>query len=494
MEQANAVYVDTIAKAMIKHWPKAFVGAWRGQGNKADSEWTRYYREFEKAGAKVSFWKLDQPESGKADLEKRIRLAGGSRLGPASRFVRFSTRDNPVLGFIERTNLAVDNAIRLAAFVSARKSGWSAQDAAALAKNLTVNFNRRGEWGSTINALYPFANASIQGTQILFRAMTSKRMAKYGIGLVALGIILDAVNAGLSHEDDDGELAYDKIPDWKSRTNLAVMLGPDSGSAASIWLPYGYSLFPYLGQQIGKVARGVKEPGDAMADFAAAMFGAFSPITGEDFQSTITPTILDPVNEMAMNKDWLGRPIRPENAYADYGPDAYKFYAGASEASKALADMMNRATGGTIAESGAIDVSPEYIDHMFGFMTGGAGRTAGRMTDLVAKSVTGNFDEIELRDVPVARSLVYDTGDWLDRDRYYRFRDDVKEAHASAKAYREAGKTVPKHVAKIDRLYTDLLAAEKALRAMKKQGGGDQERVYIGFNKRFLKAAGPQGE
>lgn len=505
---------NTIAKAMIKHWPKAFVGAWRGQGNKADSEWTRYYREFEKAGAKVSFWKLDQPESGKADLEKRIRLAGGSRLGPASRFVRFSTRDNPVLGFIERTNLAVDNAIRLAAFVSARKSGWSAQDAAALAKNLTVNFNRRGEWGSTINALYPFANASIQGTQILFRAMTSKRMAKYGIGLVALGIILDAVNAGLSHEDDDGELAYDKIPDWKSRTNLAVMLGPDSGSAASIWLPYGYSLFPYLGQQIGKVARGVKEPGDAMADFAAAMFGAFSPITGEDFQSTLTPTMLDPINEMTANRDWLGIPIRPENPYSDYGPDAYKYYSGVSAGSREIADYLNRATGGTVAEPGFIDVSPEYIDHAFGFATGGAGRFYGRTADTMAKLLTGQAEEIESRNIPFYRSLQYETGDWLDRDRYYRFREIVREANYERKTYEEIGQPVPPHVRRVANLYDDSLAAERALREYRSALNGLEERdltkaekaerreaidgraknIYLAFNRKVLAVLGPQGE
>ncbi len=485
---------NAIAKAMIRDWPKAFVGAFRGMGNKADSDWTRHYREFEKAGAKVSFWRLDQPEAGKADLDKRIRLAGGSRLGPASRFVRLSTRDNPVLGFIERTNLAVDNAVRLAAFVAARKRGWPAQDAAALAKNLTVNFNRRGEWGATINALYPFANAGIQGTQIMFRAMTSKRMAKYVVGLIALGIILDAVNAGLSVEDDDGELAYDKIPDWKNRTNLAVMLGPEADDAANIWMPYGYSLMPYLGQQIGKVRRGVKEPGQAMADFAAAMFGAFSPLSGETLNAVLTPTMLDPINEMAMNEDWLGRPIRPENAYADYGPDAYKYFAGASDASKALADTMNRATGGSIAESGLIDVSPEYIDHMFGFATGGMGRFVGRTVDVISKSVTGNFEEIESRNIPLVRDVLYETGDWLDRDRYYRFRDEVREARAAVKAYNAAGRPVPRNVAVLDALYDDMLAAERELKNLRKQGGEGQTRVFLAFNRQFLKAAGKQGE
>lgn len=483
---------NAIAAAMIRDWPKAFAGAFRGMDNKEDSEWTRYWREFEESGAKVSFWKLEQPEAGKADLEKRIRLAGGSRFGPVSRFVRFSTRDNPVLGFVERTNLAVDNAIRLAAFVAARKRGWTKQEAASLSKNMTVNFNRRGEWGATINALYPFANASIQGSQILFRALSSKRMAKYLVGMVVLSVILDAVNASFSAVDDDGELAYDKIPDFKNRTNMFIMLGPKSEEAFSIWMPYGFSVFPYVGQQIGKVYRGVKKPDEAMRDVAGAIFNSFSPINGEGVSAMLTPTVLDPISEMTMNEDWLGRPIRPEYP-RDYGPDAYKYYGGVSEISKQLADIANRATGGNTAESGLIDVSPEYIDHAFGFLTGGMGRTLGQTIDLAAKAGTGNLAEIEDRDIPIYRNLIQSTGDWLDRDRYYKFREEVNEAKKAANAYRDAERPVPRHIRLLEGLAPDLKKAEKA----RKSNKGDekaQAKIFLQFNKLFIKTMGPQGE
>lgn len=507
---------NALAKAMVKSWPKAWAAAMRGQKGLGDnSEWGKWYTEFEKAGAKVSFWKLEQPEAGRSDMEKRIKLAGGNILQRGSRFVRFSTRDNPVLGFIERVNLAVDNAVRLAAYVEARKQGWSKPEAASLSKNLTVNFNRRGEWGATINALYPFANAGIQGTQVLLRAMTSKRMAKYALGMVTLGTLLDQLNAAWSEEDDDGELAYDKIPDWKNQMNLTVMLGPDSDNAATLWLPYGYNLFPYLGQQASKVMRGVKEPGEALADFAGAMFGAFSPLGGRDFQSTITPTMLDPINEMAMNEDWLGRPIRPESPYNDYGPDAYKFYRGASAASKMMADGLNRATGGTIAESGAIDVSPEYIDHAFGFVTGGAGRFVGRTVDTMGKLLTGDTGAIEERNIPFYRSLQTDTGDWLDRNRYYTFREEVREQLESVDLYKEAGRKVPDHIRRALRLEDSLKAAEKVLREQRKilrtlddndkmpaelkrerrdRIEAAQTRQMLVFNKRYVQVMGKQGE
>lgn len=505
---------NKLAKAMIKTWPKAWVAAYRGQLNKADTEWTRYYREFEESGAKVSFWKLEQPEAEVQDLARRVRMAGGSLRQRGSKYLRISTRDNPVLGFIERVNLAVDNAVRLAAYVEARKQGWSKGEAASLSKNLTVNFNRRGEWGATINAFYPFANAAIQGTQILFRAMTSKRMAKYAVGMVIMGMILDQVNAAMSEEDDDGDLAYDKIPDWKNRMNLVVMLGPDSGHAVTVWMPYGYSLFPYMGQQLSKILRGVKEPGDAMADFAGAMFGSFSPITGGDLMSTLTPTMLDPINEMTANRDWLGIPIRPENPYSDYGPDAYKYYSGVSAGSREIADYLNRATGGTVAEPGFIDVSPEYIDHAFGFATGGAGRFYGRTADTMAKLLTGQAEEIESRNIPFYRSLQYETGDWLDRDRYYRFREIVREANYERKTYEEIGQPVPPHVRRVANLYDDSLAAERALREYRSALNGLEERdltkaekaerreaidgraknIYLAFNRKVLAVLGPQGE
>ncbi|MEM7747568.1 MAG: LPD38 domain-containing protein [Pseudomonadota bacterium] len=506
---------NRIAKDMAKNWPRAFAGAFRGQRNKSDTKWSQYYKEFDEAGAKVSFWVLDQPEAGKADMEKRIKLASGNLLQKASKFARFSTRDNPVLGFIERTNLAVDNAVRLAAFVSARDAGWEVQDAAALSKNLTVNFNRRGEWGATINALYPFANAGIQGTQILVRAMTAKRMIKYTVGMIALGAILDQVNASWSEEDEDGELAYDKIPDWKNQMNLVVMLGPDSGNAATIWMPYGYNIFPYMGQQASKVARGVKDPSDALGDLALAAFSAFSPLGGGNLQSILTPTMLDPVNEMVANEDWLGRPIRPESPYSDYGPDAYKFYRGASTTARVTADTLNRATGGTIAESGMIDVSPEYIDHAAGFAFGGVGRFAGRTVDLAGNLLTGQIAEIEDKDIPFYRSLQTTTGDWLDQSRYYSFRERVREGAEAAETYRENNLPVPDHIARLAKLEDGLKAVEKELRKTRKQKraiDADEDlslgekatkrqeirekdlKEMMPFNKKFVEVMGPQGE
>lgn len=479
-----------IRLAMVRDWRKALVGAYRGAGNKADTEWTRYYREFEKAGGKVSFWTLEQPEAGQADLNKRIWLASGPRAARIAKTIIspsafFSTRDNGVLHAIERINIAVDNAIRLSAFVAARKRGWSEAQAASLAKNLTVNFNRRGEGGATINALYVFFNASVQGSVTMLKAMRSKKVAMIALGLIAAGFLNDLSNAYLSDEDDDGVLFYDKIPDYESQSSFQFMLGKDSETAGAIPMPYGWRIFPYLGQQIGKIRRGVKEPDDAMADFAVALMGSFSPVNGSDIYSFLMPTVGDPALEIATNRDWRGRPIMPDYDH-DLRPDSQKYWAGASEGSKLVADAVNRATGGSTGRSGMVDVSPETIDHLFGFAVGSAGQFWGRSVDLVAKAASGKMEDVTWNDVPFARTVVTETGDWLDRDRYFAFRDQIDAAVFEMKTAKKTGEDVSETTRQWASLATTLKEAEKRRK--------DGQDIYLKFNARVTRTIGVIGE
>jgi hypothetical protein len=68
--------------------------------------------------------------------------------------------------------------VRLSAYKNARERGMSQNAAASLAKNLTVNFNRRGSWGVAMNSMYLFYNASVQGTARIFMAMGNKRVRR----------------------------------------------------------------------------------------------------------------------------------------------------------------------------------------------------------------------------------------------------------------------------------------------------------------------------
>ncbi|WP_340507209.1 LPD38 domain-containing protein [Escherichia coli] len=161
------------------------------------------------------------------------------------------------LTLVEDANGAVENALRLSAYKHARDAGLSRQQAASLAKNMTVNFNRRGEQGALMNSLYMF-NASIQGTANLVRTLGHlngdgpllERLRwknlnvpqKIALAAVGAGYLLARLTAVLAGEDDDGVNWYDKVPYHVKERNLVIMKSVFGGKAGEYWsipLPYG---------------------------------------------------------------------------------------------------------------------------------------------------------------------------------------------------------------------------------------------------------------
>ena len=70
-------------------------------------------------------------------------------------------------------NEAFENAIRLSAYIESRKVGATKQRAAQLSKSVTINFNKSGELGATLNSMFLFFNASIQGLTRFNRTFAS---------------------------------------------------------------------------------------------------------------------------------------------------------------------------------------------------------------------------------------------------------------------------------------------------------------------------------
>jgi predicted RNA methylase len=479
-----------IQRKMLAYWPKALAGAYRGLGGKSDKKWAKYFREFEEAGGKVSFWIIENPESSRARIARQIRQRSGP-LGMSGALLNFRISENPVLQAIERINLAADNAMRLAAFVAAREEGYTVQDAASLGKNLTVNFNRRGEWGSIINAAYTFSNAGFQGTHMILKSLKdSAYVRRAALGLIAIGYLLEMANAYLSDEDEDGELYYDKIPEYTHAMNAVLMLGtgPDTAdTSVRMFLPYGYNVFPYMGNRIARLQRGVIDGDEAIGSFATVAFNSFSPISGQSFLSTISPTIAQPAVEMATNSNFFGSPIYPQ--YQRPGePDAYHHFGSATIAAQTIAQRLNQWTGGTYAESGYIDVSPESIDHVSGFLTGGAGRFVGDTVNLVAKAL--NDEDIVMDDIPLLSQMYVPPQDWWTSNLYWTRREEIQAAHYQARAYEDAGDPVPHDVAWRAAIWRNERVRLEAERLYQGRAGRTQDReaAYRLLNEAYIRA------
>ncbi|EOS6249820.1 LPD5 domain-containing protein, partial [Escherichia coli] len=122
------------------------------------AQWQKVWKEFVEDGGKTGWFNMGDLEGQQKEMDRLVSLAKGGWKGQSI------GAWNSFLNLVEDANGAVENALRLSAYKHARDAGLSRQQAASLAKNMTVNFNRRGEQGALMNSLYMFANASIQGT------------------------------------------------------------------------------------------------------------------------------------------------------------------------------------------------------------------------------------------------------------------------------------------------------------------------------------------
>ncbi|EFB2993063.1 hypothetical protein C0017_005056, partial [Escherichia coli] len=268
------------------------------------AQWQKVWKEFVEDGGKTGWFNMGDLEGQQKEMDRLVSLAKGGWKGQSI------GAWHSFLNLVEDANGAVENALRLSAYKHARDAGLSRQQAASLAKNMTVNFNRRGEQGALMNSLYMFANASIQGTANLVRTLghlngdgpLPERLRwknlnvpqKIALAAVGAGYLLGSLNRSVAGEDDDGVNWYDKVPSHVKERNLVIMKSMFGGKAGEYWsipLPYGYNVFFLLGHTAEGVAAGDLTASRAAGNVVGGVLGAFSPI-GSETSETLSGALL----------------------------------------------------------------------------------------------------------------------------------------------------------------------------------------------------------
>jgi len=282
---------------------------------KTDNEWGKLFVEMRKNGGTTGWYKLHNIDDITQQLKNLSNELNG-KMAPTQKFKK-------LLGYVADINEAVENSARLVAYKMARESGHSVEKSSSVAKNLTVNFNRKGERGTEMNALYMFYNASVQGSATMMKALVKNKRLKYYVGGISVGAIgLDYINRSIN------EKAYKAIPKYIKDTNYIFML-PD-GNHIKFPLPYGYNVF----KGVGDIASNLYHKDIELKDVPKRMLSLII--------HTISPTLIKPAVEI---------------------------------------EKANEYSGGTMHKSGWADVSPETLEHLASFATGGLGK-------LIMNSVT----------------------------------------------------------------------------------------------------------
>ena len=470
-EMAKAVIRDTMLGLPI-------AAAFRGlRGEEAKNEWDRYFKEMEESGALTGWFYVGDFAALEKDLAGMVK---GLSSGKARRSLRALAQ------YIEDINRAVENGVRLSAYKHARERGMTVAEASSLAKNLTVNFNRKGEWGTVLNTLYLFYNASIQGSFRIFHALKSPNVRRIVYGLMVAGATLDVMNRATGGDDEYGIPYYDQIPEWVKTHNMIVMLPNTGGHYLKVPLPYGYNFFHTIGQAVAAMVFGDLSAAKATTTVAGAAWDSFFPFGSEStWLQRLSPTITDPMVQVATNRTFYGGPIRP--AHHGFGPEpprSTQHWDSVGEVWKAAAKGIGAVTLGDEYEPGAVDVSPETLEHVWNFALGGAGRFGGNMIGLLESAWKNEAPP--LRDVPFVRRVVGAPDERQARDRYYRARETIQRADERLKGARatrdmEAVQGVAESHGAYLRMRPALRRAETRLRSLRearrKADTRDQEKA-----------------
>lgn len=201
---------------------------------------------------------------------------------------------------IESLNGTFENAVRFNAYRTARERGMSVDMAANVAKEISVNFNRKGTETSTLAGVKYFINPGIQGTtQYLSNMFTARGNTpdvdaygnpvskltqlspklKAGGGLAALGMLSALWNIAMDYEDATGVPVYDRIQDWEkySRISFIDPNGTD-GERYGVTTPYGYGANIAFGIVATDLAMGRTNEFDAALFMTETMKHHISPI------------------------------------------------------------------------------------------------------------------------------------------------------------------------------------------------------------------------
>ena len=346
---------------------------------------------------------------------------------------------------IEVANQATENGLRLALYTALRNDGTSPGKAAQAAKNVTVNFDRKGSQTGVMSALYLFFNPAVQGTANAFRAISKGDTKQQAWAALAGLTLLGMFAAGQGLDDDKDRWLGEGWGDRSKRLVLNI-----GGHRISVPLSMEFSPFYSVGVALEEARRGAVSKGETFGQIVTAFIDAYVPFKGLfsydsdnmplDAATAMVPTVLRPAMEAATNRNVFGSKIVPESDFTKDRPDNLKMNRNTKgtvfdSASQGLASV-GGALGAGRYENDISKVSPEMLKHWWRTYTGGLGSFVGDMASL-AKIAAEDAGSVVLADVPVAKSFVVGQGIRPIRGRYY---DLAREARAAITEFDQAKK------------------------------------------------------
>ena len=381
--------------AMMRTLGSTYRAIWREARGKTptNQSWSQLWDQLREDGGTSGYRELfAMPEDRAKALQRELTRDDASAPVKAGR---------AVLKLLENYNDSMENATRLAVYKVALDRGMSRQQAASVAKNITVNFNRKGANSRHLGSLYAFFNAAVQGMARMVQTLSGPNGKKVMLGGVALGAMNTMLGYMMMGGGDDQDDEWSRIPEFVKVNS--IVLPTSRTNYVAIPMPLGFNMFPNLGRIATEWAMGIgnKGGGERSLEMLGAIIDAFNPLGGGgNIPQVLAPTVLDPALALLQNRDWKNQPVFQEDFNSmDPTPGHQRVKESASAFSRAAAKGINSATGGTDFMPGAWSPTPDQLDFVIGQITGGVGRESLKLMQAVGAQFTG--DELPAHKVPL---------------------------------------------------------------------------------------------
>jgi site-specific DNA-cytosine methylase len=338
-----------------------------------------------------------------------------------------------IMDGIEFLNRMIEDSNRFAVYMTSIQYGRSIDEAVNDAKDVTLNFNRKGtgEYGwQMIRNLYLFINPAVQSLQTLgalvkhhpfkFTAVTASWLAS--------GVLVPIVNAALMSllGGDDDKDKYWQFSKWDRRNNL-IMWVPFTHEYVKIPLAQEFRAFYGLGDMIASKMMGGELAEESWSQYAEDLLGQVVDMlpldpTGYDGNIAVSlmPNAIRPVFELAFNVDFTGKPLFKETEYNKYDPNFTKAYVGTPDWLVRASRMVN-SIGNDYpdVQQNSIDAfgdprynlnNPAVVDHVLSSYLGGAYTMGSQVLGLLTKSLN-DPKEIKVADIPLFSKFVSNPDD-----------------------------------------------------------------------------------
>lgn len=391
------------------------------------------FYQFMMNGGETGYANVRDIEQHKNDIRRELKRANG-KLSITKAFNLLGEK-------LDEYNRAVENCARFAAYLTSREMGRTVERSIYDAKEISVNFNKKGSGAKFMNAVgqtkigtasafvsgigrsgFVFWNAAIQGTTNFGRQF-KKHPAK-AFTASAIMFLLGAVIAGIGMGDGDDDAdanSYWNLPEYVRRSNILFKTGDQW---VSIPLPVEYRAIYGMGELMVSAMSGKEhftgtELGKAIAGQATQVL-PIDFLEGGGGVKAFVPSAIKPFAEVYSNKGWTGMPIYKDTPYNKYMPEWTKAYKSANKYLVGIAKTLNESTGGDAYTKGSVDINPAQIEYLLNGYFGG---------------VSGTIDKLSKSAETIAGDREYDPRNFLLLNRILKNGDERTEARAINNEY-----------------------------------------------------------